>query len=199
MIELLDVNKLAKNPLSKDDALEALDFVVNILKEHEKNLDSLIDELATVTEQLGETEKLTGKVEIIEEKLENLQKEVTKLINMFSELSGSGPKEALLNSDKEQVCEAICASPAMAIQSGPSTILRCKLWEDFQTFAFQAQTLTFSYKEEELVFQANALKGNQIIMFSGTLPTFSSILKTWLSKQLDVSEKNILEGILTTE
>jgi hypothetical protein len=188
-----------ENPLSKDDALEALDFVVNVLKEHEKNLDSLIGEFATVTEQFGETEKLTDKVEIIEEKLENLQKEVTKLINLISKLSGSIPKDALLNSVKENVSEATCAASDMAIQGGPSMIFRCKQWGDFQTFAFQAQTLTFSYKEEDLVFQANALKCNQIIMFSGELPEFSSILKTWLSKQLDVSEKNIFEGILATE
>jgi hypothetical protein len=75
-------------------------------------------------------------------------------------------------------------------------ILRCKQWEDFQTLAYRAQTLSFSYKEDEKVFQADALKGNQIITYSGALPKFSSILKTSLSKQLDVPETNILEGVL---
>jgi hypothetical protein len=197
-MELGDVNKLVKNPQSKDDALEAVDFIVNVLKEHEKDLDNLIGELATVTEQLGENGKLSDKVEKFEEKIENLQKEVTKLINLISNLSGSVPKEALLTSVKEHVSEAACA-PAMAIQSGPSVILRCKQWEDFLTLAFQAQTLSFSYKEDELGFQANALKGNQIITFSGALPKFSSILKTWLSEQLDVPEKNIFEGLLAID
>ncbi len=75
-------------------------------------------------------------------------------------------------------------------------ILRCKQWEDFQNLAFQAQTLSFSYKEEEKIFQADALKGNRIITYSGALPKFSQILKAWLSKELGIPEKSILEGVL---
>ena len=181
---------MAKNPQSKDEALEAVDFIVNVLKEHEKDLDKLINELATVTEQIGDTGELTGKVEKIEEKINNLQKEVTNLIGYLS----SAPKEALPTVAKEQTGEA--ASPVAVVQGGPSVILRCKQWEDFQTLALKAQTLSFSYKEEEKVFQADALKGNQIITYSGALPKFSFILKLWLSKQLDVPERSILEGVL---
>ena len=65
---------LARNPQSKDEALEALDFIVNVLKEHEKDLDKLINELATVTEQLGDTGQINGKVEKVEEKINNSPK-----------------------------------------------------------------------------------------------------------------------------
>ena len=37
---------------SKDEAFEALDFIVNVLKEHEKDLDKLVSELDTVAGQL---------------------------------------------------------------------------------------------------------------------------------------------------
>jgi hypothetical protein len=181
---------LTKNPQSKDDSLEALDFIVNVLKEHEKDLDKLINELATVTEQLGDTGEISSKVEKVEEKINNLQKEVTNLITY---MSGSAPKEALSVAAREQTSQT---SPVPVLQGKPSVILRCKQWEDFQTLAFHAQTLSFSYKEDEKVFQADALKGNQIITYSGTLPKFSSILKASLSKQLDVPETNILEGVL---
>jgi len=182
---------LAKDQPSKDEALEALDFIVNVLKEHEKDLDKLINELATVAEQLGETGELVGKVEKVEEKINSLQKEVTSLITYLS----SAQKEAVHGAVKEQVSEA---APLITVQGGPSVILRCKQWEDFLTLAFQAQTLSFSCKEDEKVFQADALKGNRIITYNGALPKLSSVLKTWLSKQLDVPEKNILEGILAT-
>ena len=185
---------MAKNPQSKDDALEALDFIVNVLKEHEKDLDKLINELATVTEQMGDTSELNGKVEKVEEKIDILQKQVTNLISHLS----SAPREALpAAAIKEQPSEAVPA-PAAAdvVASAPSVVLRCKQWEDFQNLAFRAQTLSFTYKEEEKVFQADALKGNQIITYSGVLPKFSSILKMWLSKQLDVPERSILEGVL---
>ena len=185
---------MAKNPQSKDDALEALDFIVNVLKEHEKDLDKLINELATVTEQMGDTSELNGKVEKVEEKIDALQKEVTSLISHLS----NAPREALPAAVvKEQPREAAFeAAVSTGAAVAPSVILRCKQWEDFQTLAFKAQTLSFSYKEEEKIFQADALKGNQIVTYSGALPKFSSILKMWLSKQLDVPERSILEGVL---
>jgi hypothetical protein len=185
--------KLAKNPQSKDDALEALDFIVNVLKEHEKDLDKLINELATVTEQMGDTGELDAKVEKVEGKIDTLQKEISNLAGYLS----SAPKQALPAAVvKEQTVE-VAPSVAAVAAGTPSMILRCKQWEDFQVLAVRAQTLSFSYKEDEKVFQADAIKGNQIISYSGALPKFSSILKIWLSKQLDVPERNVLEGVLT--
>lgn len=120
---------MAKNPQPKDDSLEALDFIINVLKEHEKDLDKLINELATVTEQLGETGDLGGKVEKVEEKITSLQKEVT---NLMSYISGVGPRETPLPamSEPEEARPAPAALPAE--RAGPSVILRCKQWEDFQ-------------------------------------------------------------------
>jgi hypothetical protein len=178
---------MSKKPQSKDDALEALDFIVNVLKEHEKDLDRLINELGTVTEQLGETGELSGKVEKVEQRITGLQNEISSLINYLS----TSPREAPLVI-KEQKSEAVQAG----VMYGPPVILRCKQWEDFQTLAFQAQTLSFMYKEAEKTFQADALKGNQIVTYSGELPKLTALLKMWLSKQLDVPEKKILEGIL---
>ena len=90
-------NKLSNNSQSKDDSLEALDFIVNVLKEHEKDLDKLINELATVTEQLGDTGDLGGKVERVEEKITSLQKEVA---NLMSYISGA-PREESPTAAKE--------------------------------------------------------------------------------------------------
>ena len=185
---------MAKSSQPKDESLEALDFIVNVLKEHEKDLDRLINELATVTEQLGETGELSSKVEKVEEKITSLQKEV---MNLMSYISSQGPKETPPAAAKEPVTETPLAPAPVAsstVAVGPSVILRCKQWEDFQTLAFQAQTLSFTYKEDEKIFQADALKGNQIITYGGSPPKFSTILKTWLSKELDIPERSILEG-----
>lgn len=178
-------------PQSKDDTLEALDFIVNVLKEHEKDLDKLISELATVTEQIGDTGDLSGKVEKIEEKINGLQKEVTTLVGALS----GGPKEAFPAVAKEQVIQAAQA-PAITMPGGPSVTVRCVQWEDFQSLAFKAQTLSFSYNENEKIFEADVLRGNQVITYRGPLPKLALILKMWLSKQLDVSERSILEGVL---
>ena len=93
---------MSKNPQQKDEALEALDFIVNVLKEHERDLDKLINELATVTEQMGDTSELSGKVDKVEEKINGLQKEVTNLIGCMS----GGQKEAPLAAVNEQSSSA---------------------------------------------------------------------------------------------
>jgi hypothetical protein len=178
---------MSKKPQSKDEALEALDFIVNVLKEHEKDLDKLINELGTVAEQLGETGELSSKVEKVEERITGLQNEISSLINYLS----TSPRETpvAVAAQKSEVAQA-------GVMHGPPVILRCKQWEDFQTLAFQAQTLSFMYKEAEKTFQTDALKGNQIVTYSGELPKLTALLKMWLSKQLDIPEKKILEGIL---
>jgi seryl-tRNA synthetase len=183
---------LSKSPQSRDDALEALDFIVNVLKEHEKDLDKLINELATVTEQIGDTGELSSKVEKVEGKIDSLQKEVANLTVYLS----SAPKQT-----PSVVTPAVPSNESLSVvsvESGkPSVILRCKQWEDFQTLALKAQNLSFCYKEDEKIFQADAIKGNQIITYCGALPKFPSIIKVWLSKQLNVSEANVLEGVLS--
>ena len=181
---------MSKKAPSKDEALEALDFIVNVLKEHEKDLDRLINELGNITERLGDTGELSGKIEKVEDRLTTLQNEIANLITYLS-TSREAPTLPLQTS-QEQRAETLQVRETR----GPPVILRCKQWEDFQTLAYQANTLSFLYREAEKTFQADALKNNQIITYSGELPKPASLLKTWLSKQLDVPEKNILEGIL---
>ena len=182
---------MSRKPQGKDEALEALDFIVNVLKEHEKDLDRLINELGTVTEQLGATGELSGKVEKVEERITGLQNEITNLISYLS----ASPREAPLPTfpvAREPKTEVV--QPEMI--HGPPVILRCKQWEDFQSLAFQSQTMSFMVKETERTFQADALKGNQIVTYSGEIPKWAALLKNWLSKQLEIPEKKILEGVL---
>jgi hypothetical protein len=181
---------MSKKLPSKNDALEALDFIVNVLKEHEKDLDKLINELGSITERLGDTGVLSGKIEKVEERLTTLQNEIANLITYLSASHEAPP--VLTQLTQEQRSEALQVKEAR----GPPVILRCKQWEDFQTLANQAQTLSFLYREAEKTFQVDASKDNQIMTYSGELPKQIPLLKTWLSKQLGIPEKNILEGIL---
>jgi hypothetical protein len=182
---------LSKKAPSKNEALEALDFIVNVLKEHEKDLDRLIGELGAITERIGDTGELSGKVEKVEKRLTTLQDEITNLITYLSashEISTAQPQLLV-----EQEDEETWVKPRTR---GPPVILRCKQWEDFQTLAVKAQTLSFMYRDDDKTFQVDALKDNQVITFNGELPKNPSLLKTWLSKQLEVPEKRILEGVL---
>ncbi|MGQ9625140.1 MAG: hypothetical protein ACUVUF_03010 [Candidatus Bathycorpusculaceae bacterium] len=183
---------MSKRSPSKDEALEALDFIVSVLKEHEKDLDRLINELGNITERLGDAGEISGKVEKVEERLTTLQNEIT---NLISYLSASRETPAAQPQAQPQPVERTLPAQIREVR-GPPVILRCKQWEDFQTLAYQPQTLSFLYKEAEKTFQVDALKDNQIITYSGELPKPAALLKTWLSKQLEIPEKKILEGIL---
>ena len=181
-----------KSP-SKDEALEALDFIVNVLKEHEKDLDRLVSELGTVAGQLGESGELNTKVKKIEDKINVLQNNVGNLVRS---LSGSPRQVALapnLPAAKDSMPEASIAN----LERGFPLLLQCKQWEDFQTLAVQAQTVSFSVKDTEKSFEVNALKNNSVITFNGEMPKLPSLLKVYLSKQLEIPERQVIEGDMT--
>ena len=183
---------MSKNPPSKDEALEALDFIVNVLKEHEKDLDRLIGELGTVTGQLGETGELGEKVGKIEQKIDSLQTEIGSLLKRFANQPQEkpvAPPGAL--PEKETKSES---TQTNIIENELPIVLQCKQWEDFQALSSQAQTVSFTYKETDHTFEAEALKNGRVITYKGELPKFSALMKTWLGKQLEILEKRILEG-----
>ena len=186
---------MAKEPQSKDEALDALDFIVNVLKEHEKDLDKLITELGTVAGKLGAAGDLSAKVEKVEQKINGLQNEIVRCVKYLSTLHREFPPVVQEQKSEAGVVQKV-ASTQPLVTHGRQVILRCKQWEDFQNLAFQSQATSFSLKDAEKAFQVQALKGNQIVTYSGELPKLTALVKMWLSKQLDVSEKRVLEGVL---
>ena len=190
---------MSRKPQSKDEALEALDFIVNVLKEHEKDLDKLIGELGTVAEQIGVQGDLAGKVEKVEEKVTGLQSEISSLVTCLSTSTPSQAATPVTGQPRtvepmQPVQTGVISQPI--ITQGPPVILRCKQWEDFQNLATQSQTTSFTVKEAERTFQVDALKGNQIVTYNGQLPNPSTLLRSWLTKQLNVPEQKVLEGVL---
>jgi len=163
---------MARKP-NKDEALEALDFIINVLKEHEKDLDRLIGQLGVITESMGETGEITDKIEGIEDRLSTLQTEISSLIKYIA-----SPREA------------------PAYMHGPPVIVKCKQWEDFKILAANAATVSYQFKETERSFQADALKDGKVLTYAGEFPQNASLLKIWLSKELEVEEEKIFEGIL---
>jgi hypothetical protein len=169
----------------KDEALEALDFIVNVLKEHEKDLDRLINELGTVTEQIGGNGEFSDKIETVNKKIDNLQKELTKIISQAQNIDPPA-----------QSFEQPSLAPAQ-LPTGPQLTIKCSNWLEFQNIAARSQMLSFSFKETEHTFEVNAVKGNQFITYNGELPKLPELLKCWLSTELSIPEKSMLQGILS--
>jgi hypothetical protein len=171
---------------NKNEALEALDFIINVLKEHEKDLDRLIGQLGIITESLGETGEISEKIENIEDRISNLQDDLTKMIKNIA------------------IPQAVASSPstkaikAVASASTPAINMKCKKWEDFKMLATGAETVSYSYKISEDTFQATALKDGKMVTYAGEFPANSALLKVWLSKELDVNEETVFEGVLNS-
>ena len=163
---------------TKNDALEALDFIINVLKEHEKDLDRLISQLGIITESLGDTGEIPSKIENIEDRISNLQGEITNLIK----------------------CVGVSNQPPVHTSTRSSTptpvTIKCKQWEEFKNMAAGAETVSYIFKEAEGTFQADALANGRVISYTGEFPNNSSLLRLWLSRELEVDEEDIFEGIL---
>jgi len=185
----LRISGMSSKQPSRDEALEAMDFIVNILKEHEKDLDRLINELGKVTEQMGEAGEINEKVNNIEQKIDSLQQTIDSLFKR-----ASTQQEVPLPPPTAKA--AISEPRAASIGTELPVMMQCKQWEDFIALASQAQTLSFSFTENDRLFKVDALKNNQIITYTGEKPRLSALVKAWLSKQLDIPEKKILEGEL---
>ena len=179
-----------KSP-SRDEALEALDFIVNVLKEHEKDLDRLVNELGSVAGQIGETGELSDKVKMIEDKIGGLQNDVGNILRSFSTSKDSFSPSAVVATTKEAPKPSATQA---TLPNGLPMLLQCRKWEDFQVMAFQPQTVTFLVRESDKSFEVDALKNNHVISFNGEMPNLALLLKIYLSKQLCISEEQILEG-----
>ena len=162
---------------NKNEALEALDFIINVLKEHEKDLDRLINQLGIITENLGETGEISSKIENIENRISILQNEITNMITNISV-----PQKASVSFHK----------PTKSVN------IKCRKWDDFKNLASGAETVSYNFRLAENIFQANALKNSKLVSYTGDFPPNTQLLKLWLSKELDVAEEDIVEGTLDT-
>lgn len=168
---------MVKKPPSKNEALEALDFIINVLKEHEKDLDRLINELGKITSSVGETGGVSEKMERVEERLSTLQTEINNLVGCLS------PSQKPNN--------------LRSMSAGPAVIVRCKQWEDFKTLARGSDTVSFIFRDTEKGFQADALKDGRVLTYSGEVPKDGKLLKFWLARELEIEEGKIFEGVLS--
>ena len=159
---------------SNNDALEAVDFIINVLKEHEKDLDRLINQLGTITESLGETGEITIKIEKIEGRITNLQDEIAKLIKHLN-----APRDV------------------PSYTRGAAVTVKCRQWEDFKNIAAGAETVSYIFKDTEKTFEADAVINGKVVSYTGEFPKDTQLLKLWLSKELTVNEKDVFEGVLS--
>ena len=76
---------MAQNPDSNDRYVEALDFIITYLRDHERKLDKLNNQLSNVVDGLGGFKGLSKKLDNLNGELDVLEKEVARLAAIFHE------------------------------------------------------------------------------------------------------------------
>jgi len=187
---------LSRNPKRKDEALEAIDFIVNVLKQHEKELDRLIAQLTKITDKITKKGELPTRIETMEHQLETLQSEINSLIQLLSAAKEAPTKAPTPPPTPQPPAAQPTQPPQPAYTRGPPVIVRCKKWEDFKNLAQNAETVSFLYRETEKTFQADALKQGRVYTFNGETPKSNVLLKKWLARELEIDEEKVFEGVL---
>jgi len=189
---LLDFDELTKK---LKEAVKTLVYAIDDLEEDKEKFDRLLKGLRTRAEELRTSHEPADALIVLIDFLKTEEKEFDRFVN---DLRADAEKLANLIPQITRLVTPEIEERRETIEvRGPPVVLRCKLWEDFKALAHQPQRLSFLYKEAEKTYQVVALKSNQIITYSGDLPNQTSFLKAWLTKQLNIPEKEILEGTMT--
>lgn len=182
---------MPKKAPSKSESLDAMDFIVNVLKEHSKDLNKLISEVGMLAERSGGKGDIAA-FERVEEKMTTLQNDVRNLMKFLPASPQEPNTTPVATYTKEPQLDPLGTVEAI---SSPAVLL-CKRWEDFQALASQAKTVSFMYRESDRAFEADALKNNQVVAYVGEVPQLALLLRVWLSRQLEVPEGKVFEGSL---
>ena len=175
----------------KDGKFEALDFVLGVLREDVNNLGRIVADLEKIAGVMGKPNEIGGRLDSIETQLATTRADIGNLISSLArEPTAREPTQA-----REPAPPAARQSAPREVYGTP-IIVSCRVWEDFRTLAHQADQAAFASVRED-TFEIGAQKGNRIYKYVGKLPPYSTVIRAWLAKELEVPDPQIIEGDLT--
>ncbi|MEM1582011.1 MAG: hypothetical protein QXK89_05825 [Candidatus Bathyarchaeia archaeon] len=165
--------------MSDSEKMNALDFVINVLREHEKNLDALIERLEEIVVGLPAT---------------------------ITETSPEAEAERKA-AEPEKAPKAIEAEKAIKAARAPVSVI-CENWSDFKEACIGAELVTFHqngalsvkalqgniiYEYREMVpTRMESLQCGVPVRFQTSLDALE--IKRILSRELNVPENKIIKG-----
>ncbi len=161
----------------KEGKFEALDFVLGVLREDVNNLGRLVADLEKIASSGGKPGELEGRLDSIETHLASTRAEIANLNSSLSR-------------------EPISKPAAPRESYGTPIVVSCRVWEDFRTLARQADSAAFTSVRED-TFEIGAQKGSRIYKYIGKLPPYTTVIRAWLAKELEIPDPRIIEGDLT--
>jgi len=153
----------------------SLDFIENSLSENSKDLKELTDEMREITQHLKDITELK-----------------TAVNRLTDSLNQSMPQKG---AEADRVDSKMSPNAQEIAPIKANYVVKCMNWAEFETYAKGAPQVVFTIRESDRIFEADAVKGNQIIAYIGKIPEFSELLKVWLTTKL--GSASTFEGTIT--
>ncbi len=183
---------MPKKNVFEDEAPDNFDSLTSSLKENSETLDLVLKEIKNISDRLEDVCELTA-LNRVEEKMANLQNDIR---NLASASRPAQQNQKIEPASQPKTHEGNLPPPPEPLRSG--IILRLKNWEEFVSYASGAQMVSFTFRESDRALEVDAVKGNLVVAYVGSLPGLSTILRMWLAGVLKVSEEKVFEGTLTS-
>ena len=184
---------MPKKEFFESSSPDNFDFILNSLKRNSEDLNTLLNEVRTIADRMGDICELTT-FKRFEEKINSMQNDIRNL----AKASSTTLQETQSSQSNADLNKLPRNSPEILEERSMPVILRFKKWDEFQAFASQPKTVSFTYRESDKAFEVDAVKNNQLMAYVGEIPDLSSLLKAFLSRQLALSGEKMFEGTLTT-
>jgi hypothetical protein len=74
---------MAETSPGKDGSFEAFNFILSVIEEHDKDLDKIVKELASIAKLLGEKGGLSGSLGRIEDKMDSIHNDLSSVLRFM--------------------------------------------------------------------------------------------------------------------
>jgi len=159
----------------------SLDFIENSLSENSKDLQELTDEMREISQHLKDINELKAAIS-----------------RLTDSLNQSMPQKSGENEMERKPDIPDCKNSSTNMEAVPikaTFVVKCTNWADFESYAKGAQQVVFALRESDKMFEADAVKGNQIIAYLGKIPEANELLKVWLINK--IGSVSAFEGTIT--
>jgi len=172
---------MSKRSIIENKNPGSLDFIENSLNENSKDLREINSEMRELNQHLKE--------------ISELKAGISQLSDLISQSMSQRGGETDLEKNSAASDRKI-SSPMLEVPPiGDYFVVKCANWADFEAYAKGVQQVVFAVRESDSMFEADAVKGNQIIAYIGKIPAVSELLKVWLSTKL--GSDSAFEGAIT--
>jgi hypothetical protein len=172
---------MSKRSIIENKNPGSLDFIENSLNENSKDLRELKNEIHEICQSLKDFNELKAVI--------------LRLSNLLSQLMSQRGGETEPEKNSAVSDHKILSTNMEVAPISDYFVVKCANWADFETYAKGVQQVVFAIRESDRVFEADAVKGNQIIAYIGKVPEVSELLKVWLSTKL--GSASAFEGAIT--